>query len=80
MGLLTCNLLVTSSLRIASHAITTNGVVELGPSTNNFSLKDTVSIYLNEESIKLAKIIIEKKDDNVDQFVELSDAVKSGTQ
>ncbi|KAI7901380.1 uncharacterized protein BX663DRAFT_544146 [Cokeromyces recurvatus] len=61
IGLLICNLLVTSSLRIDSHAVTTNGVVELGPNTNNFFPKDIVSIYLNEESIKLAKIMIKNK-------------------
>lgn len=61
IGLLTCNLLVTSSLRFDRHAVTTNGVVELGPNTDNFFPKDNASIYLDEESIKLAMIIIKNK-------------------
>ncbi|EPB83895.1 hypothetical protein HMPREF1544_09349 [Mucor circinelloides 1006PhL] len=36
IGLLTCNLLITSSLRIDNHAATTNGAIELGSNTDIF--------------------------------------------
>ncbi|KAI8647082.1 hypothetical protein BD408DRAFT_331570, partial [Parasitella parasitica] len=45
IGLLTCNLLIISSLRIDNHAATTNGAVELGSNTDNFFPKENVSIY-----------------------------------
>ncbi|KAI9275324.1 hypothetical protein BY458DRAFT_507106 [Sporodiniella umbellata] len=61
IGLLTCNLLITSSLRIDNHASTTNGAVELGSNTDNSFPKENVLIYLNEESIKFANTINENK-------------------
>jgi hypothetical protein len=54
-------LLITSSLRIDNHAATTNGAVELGSNTDNFFPEKNVSIYLNEEYMKLANTIIENK-------------------
>ncbi|KAI9470474.1 MAG: hypothetical protein EXX96DRAFT_643307 [Benjaminiella poitrasii] len=52
------NLLVTSSARIDMHSAL---AVEIGPSTNNFIGSNDTRIYLNIESLRLGKILMESQ-------------------
>lgn len=58
IGTTSCNLLVTSSIRLDKQTIT-NKTIEMGPNTSNFVPLPNTRLYLNTDHLKLGKILLE---------------------
>lgn len=60
IGITTCNLLVTSSMRLDKGA-NTQGIIEMRSNTTNFVPTKNAVIYVNTVAIRLANLLIENE-------------------
>lgn len=60
IGMTTCNLLVTFSLRLDKN-LSISHIVEISPNTSHFTPTESTSIYLNTVSVNLANPLMEYK-------------------